>query len=66
MGLFGLFCRRKATISNFKGRYSVDIREYYDKDGTLAPTPKGLALNSEQWGKLAEALPSLAEAVAEG
>ncbi len=55
--------KRKATISSFKGRYSVDIREYFDKDGVLAPTQKGLSLNNEQWGKLEAALPSLAEAL---
>jgi hypothetical protein len=58
--------KRKATVSEFKGKYYVNIREYYDKDGELAPTQKGLSLNKEQWEKLEDGLPSLAQALAEG
>lgn len=55
--------RRKVTLSCFKGRWSVDIREYYEKDGALAPGQKGLALSPEQWDKLREGLPELSTAL---
>ncbi|PSC71273.1 transcriptional coactivator p15 [Micractinium conductrix] len=55
--------KRKATINCFKGRYMVDIREYYDKDGALAPTQKGISLGEQQWEKLQAGLPALAAAL---
>eukprot|EP00890_Picochlorum_soloecismus_P006803 jgi/Picsp_1/948/NSC_04432-R1_transcriptional coactivator p15 len=44
-----LSAKRKATVSNFKGRWSVDVREYYEKDGVLKPGQKGISLPREQW-----------------
>ena len=35
---------------------SVDIREYYDKEGALAPGSKGLSLPPAQWRALTEAM----------
>ena len=58
------FDRRKVTISSFKGKVFVDIREWYEKEGVLAPGQKGLSLAPEQWAKLREALPALAAALA--
>jgi len=31
-----------ATVSDFKGKKYVNIREYYEKDGDLKPGKKGL------------------------
>jgi len=47
-------------VSNFKGHWSIDLREYYDKDGQLAPTQRGISLPPEQWAKLCAGLGSLA------
>ena len=38
------------------------VREYYDKDGTLAPGSKGLALDTTQWGNLVATLGTLTAA----
>lgn len=55
--------KRKATISNFKGRHMINIREYYEKDGSLLPGQKGISLPEDQWAKLLAGLPGLQAAV---
>lgn len=56
-------CRRRASISCFKGRYMVNIREYYEKDGQQLPGQKGISLPEEQWTRLLGGLPGLAAAL---
>ena len=58
-------CRRKATISEFKGKLMVNIREYYEKDGQEKPGAKGISLPPEQWHKLAAGLGTLDAALKE-
>lgn len=58
-----LSSKRKACVNEFKGRYMVDIREYYEKDGQLAPGSKGISLPEEQWARLVAGLPGLAAAL---
>ncbi|GAB4820297.1 hypothetical protein N2152v2_007343 [Parachlorella kessleri] len=48
--------KRKASISEFKGKHYVNIREYYEKDGELKPGLKGISLPADQWQKLQGAL----------
>ena len=43
---------KRVTVSKFKGRSYVNVREYYEKDGKTLPGKKGIALNEETWGKL--------------
>ena len=43
---------RKATVSEFKGRHFVNVREYYEKDGQQLPGKKGIALDVTQWESL--------------
>lgn len=48
-----------ATIADFKGRIVADFRKYYLRNGdTLAPTPKGIAVELDR-------LPGLAQLVCE-
>ena len=59
-------CRRRATISAFKGRHYVDVREWYSDAASGAPKPgkKGISLGPDQWARLVAGLPALAAALA--
>uniref|UniRef100_A0A182JI93 Transcriptional coactivator p15 (PC4) C-terminal domain-containing protein n=1 Tax=Anopheles atroparvus TaxID=41427 RepID=A0A182JI93_ANOAO len=46
--------KRKVTVSEFKGRVYVNIREYYEKDGKTLPSKKGISLTVPEWKKLLE------------
>ncbi|KAH8929515.1 PC4-domain-containing protein [Atractiella rhizophila] len=48
---------RRVTASSFRGKESIDIREYYEKDGDVLPGRKGISLSQEQWAKLKELIP---------
>ncbi|KAI2606036.1 PC4-domain-containing protein [Hypoxylon fragiforme] len=49
---------RRATVSTFKGKTYINIREYYsDASGTFKPGKKGIMLSPEQYNKLLEAIP---------
>ncbi|KAI1808141.1 PC4-domain-containing protein [Daldinia bambusicola] len=51
---------RRATVSSFKGKTFINIREYYtDASGALKPGKKGIMLTPEQYNKLLEAIPSI-------
>ena len=56
-------CRRKATVSIFRNKPMVNIREYYDKDGEEMPGRKGISLPTEQWLKLRDGLDALSAAL---
>ncbi|KAG4221077.1 hypothetical protein PC116_g30446 [Phytophthora cactorum] len=51
---------RRVTVSGFKGKTFINIREYYtDASGALKPGKKGIMLTPEQYNKLLEAIPSI-------
>lgn len=54
-----LSSKRQVTVSVFKGVPMVNIREYYEKDGGLLPTKKGISLPEDQWASCKAALESL-------
>ncbi|CAH1123000.1 unnamed protein product [Ceutorhynchus assimilis] len=43
---------RFVKLSDFKGQTYINIREFYDANGTLKPGKKGIALTPEQWQRL--------------
>lgn len=57
---------RQVSISEFKKKHYVNVREYYEKDGKLAPGAKGLALDASQWANLAAAFAALRDAAHAG
>lgn len=44
---------RVITVSEFKGKTYVNLRDYYEKGGKLLPG-KGISLTVEQWRVLGE------------
>ncbi len=39
----------KITVSEFNGQKYLDIRKYFEDEGELKPTKKGIALSAEQF-----------------
>lgn len=56
--------RRRVSLSEFKGKLYVGVREFYRKDGQLLHGKKGLNLSAEQWATLKEQADSLTQALA--
>ncbi|PLB47013.1 PC4-domain-containing protein [Aspergillus steynii IBT 23096] len=50
---------RRVTISTFRGRTMVNIREYYEKDGQELPGKKGISLPLDQFASLVTMLPEI-------
>ena len=55
--------RKRVTVHKFKGQLKIDIREYYDDNGTMKPGKKGLSLNLDNWNKLKEFMDKIDEAI---
>lgn len=43
---------RFAVVSKFRGTTLVSIREYYDDEGELRPSRKGISLKTKEWQAL--------------
>ncbi|PWY93361.1 PC4-domain-containing protein [Aspergillus sclerotioniger CBS 115572] len=56
---------RRVTISSFRGKTMVSIREYYEKDGQELPGKKGIALPLDQFSSLVSLLPDIESALQE-
>ncbi|KAK1141372.1 hypothetical protein N8T08_009163 [Aspergillus melleus] len=50
---------RRVTISTFRGKTMVNIREYYEKDGQELPGKKGISLPLDQFASLVTLLPGI-------
>jgi len=50
-------------VSEFRGRKSVDIREYYEKSGKTLPGKKGISLSIKQWKELLKVAEEITSAV---
>ncbi|EXJ73727.1 uncharacterized protein A1O5_03489 [Cladophialophora psammophila CBS 110553] len=56
---------RRVTLSEFKGKRLVNIREYYEKDKEWLPGKKGISMSIEQYSALIQIMPQI-EAVLKG
>ncbi|KAJ6172436.1 hypothetical protein N7470_001503 [Penicillium chermesinum] len=56
---------RRVTLSNFRGKNMVSIREYYEKDGKALPGKKGISLPMDQFSAFITLLPEIEEALVE-
>ncbi|OQD79579.1 hypothetical protein PENANT_c048G08273 [Penicillium antarcticum] len=56
---------RRVTVSSFRGKNMVSIREYYAKDGQELPGKKGISLPMDQFSALITLLPRLEQALKE-
>lgn len=56
---------RAITISDFKGRTYVNVRDFYEKGGKLLPG-KGISLTVDQWKVLGECFADVNAVLAKG
>ncbi|BDA42711.1 probable RNA polymerase II transcriptional coactivator KIWI [Coccomyxa sp. Obi] len=63
---FDLSNRCQVTVRAFRGNPLIDLREFYHKDGELAPGKKGIALTKEQWGVVKSKAAEISEALETG
>ncbi|XP_065177304.1 activated RNA polymerase II transcriptional coactivator p15-like [Sycon ciliatum] len=61
---FELSGKRRLSISEFRGKLLVDIREFYEADGEMKPGRKGISLSLDQWEKLKTLIPQVDEQLA--
>jgi hypothetical protein len=54
--------RRRVTVSRYRGKVRVDIREYYQDEDEWKPGRKGVSLDLDQWRELVKLLPLIEEA----
>ncbi|KAL2527731.1 F-box protein SKIP8 [Abeliophyllum distichum] len=55
--------KRRVTISDFRGKTLVSMREYYKRDGKELPTAKGISLTAEQWSTFKKNVPAIEKAI---
>ncbi|XP_071694155.1 RNA polymerase II transcriptional coactivator KELP-like [Rutidosis leptorrhynchoides] len=55
--------KRRVTLTEFRGKSLVSIREYYKKDGKELPSSKGISLTAEQWSTFSKNVPAIEKAI---
>jgi Transcriptional Coactivator p15 (PC4) len=51
------------TVSEFKGKPLINIRDYYERDSEVLPGKKGVVLNVDQWKLIKEKIGEIDEAL---
>nr|CAH7725734.1 unnamed protein product [Callosobruchus chinensis] len=54
---------RFVKLTEFRNTWYLDIREFYNADGDLKPSKKGIMLTMEQWQKLKNHISDIDEAI---
>ncbi|RWS12920.1 activated RNA polymerase II transcriptional coactivator p15-like protein [Dinothrombium tinctorium] len=61
---FQLSNNRFVTVSQFRHKTRIDIREYYvTDDGVRKPGKKGISLSLQEWKKLKEQMDEIEKAI---
>lgn len=61
---FPLSNKRFLTVSEFKGRVRIDIREFYLNDkGERKPGKKGISLSRDEWDKLKDQMDDIEKTI---
>ncbi|KAM0059884.1 putative transcription factor ssDNA-binding-TF family [Helianthus debilis subsp. tardiflorus] len=55
--------KRRVTLTEFRGKSLVSIREYYKRDGKELPSSKGISLTAEQWSVFSKNVPAIEKAI---
>ncbi|XP_076922987.1 RNA polymerase II transcriptional coactivator KELP-like [Bidens hawaiensis] len=55
--------KRRVTLTEFRGKSLVSIREYYKRDGKELPSSKGISLTPEQWANFSKNVPAIEKAI---
>ena len=58
--------QKRVSVRAFKGNLSVDLREYYLKEGDWLPTKKGISLDLEQWAIVKSGMDAVLQKVQQG
>ncbi|KUM58612.1 hypothetical protein ACN42_g8545 [Penicillium freii] len=56
---------RRVTISSFRGKTQVNVREYYEKDGQELPGKKGISMPVDQFAAIISILPEIEQTLKE-
>ncbi|CAG8889503.1 unnamed protein product [Penicillium egyptiacum] len=56
---------RRVTISSFRGKTQVNVREYYEKDGQELPGKKGISMPVDQFAAIVSILPEIEKVLKE-
>ncbi|KAA6413355.1 MAG: RNA polymerase II transcriptional [Lasallia pustulata] len=51
--------KKRVTVSEFKGKMLVSVREFYEKEGQMLPGKKGIALPVDQFSAIIKLLPHI-------
>ncbi|RUS88207.1 hypothetical protein EGW08_004039 [Elysia chlorotica] len=62
--MFEIAPMRFATVSEFRGKTFVGIREFYEKDGKKLPGKKGISLTKDQWERLKDNISDIDDCLA--
>jgi hypothetical protein len=49
----------KVQASEYKGKWFVNIRQWYEQDGVMKPGAKGISLSKEEWDEFVDNFPSI-------
>ncbi|CAI2380673.1 unnamed protein product [Moneuplotes crassus] len=60
---FAVTTKKFVKAKKFRGKLYVDFRNYFEKDGSMLPTKKGIALDEGKWEKLKSLMPEINDAV---